>query len=46
MNNLIIYGIFAEIIFSIGGIYLIKNLQKRKTRQPALSRNKIRNLKF
>ena len=46
MNTLIIGGIFIEIFIAISGIYLIKNLQKRQTRQPSLSKNKIRNLKF
>tara|TARA_Y100001978_G_C23401611_1_gene294896 strand:- start:57 stop:197 length:141 start_codon:yes stop_codon:yes gene_type:complete len=46
MNTLIIGGIVVEIVFAFAGIYLIKNLQKRQTRQPSLSRNTIRNLKF
>ena len=46
MNTLFISGILIEIGIAIGGIYLIKKLQKRQTRQPALSRKIIRNLKF
>ena len=46
MNTLFISGILIEIGIAIGGIYLIKKLKKRQTRQPALSRKIIRNLKF
>tara|TARA_B100000212_G_scaffold340265_1_gene320459 strand:+ start:1754 stop:1894 length:141 start_codon:yes stop_codon:yes gene_type:complete len=46
MNTLIIGGILIEVGIAIGGIYLIKQLQKKQTRQPALSRKVIRNLKF
>ena len=46
MNTLVIVGILVEVVISIGGIYIIKKLQKRKTRQPALSKKIIRNLKF
>ena len=46
MNTLFVVGILVELGISIGGIYLIKKFQKRKTRQPALSRKIIRNLKF
>ena len=46
MNTHIIGGILIEVGIAIGGIYLIKQLQKKQTRQPALSRKVIRNLKF
>ncbi len=46
MNILIVGGILVEVGIVIGGIYLINKSQKRKTRQPALSRKIIRNLKF
>ena len=46
MNNLIVGGILIEILVALGGIFLIKRLQKRQTRQPALSKKIIRNLKF
>ena len=46
MNTLIVSGIFVEIGIVIGGIYIIKQLQKKQTRQPALSKKIIRNLKF
>tara|TARA_Y100001978_G_C23293145_1_gene245760 strand:+ start:120 stop:260 length:141 start_codon:yes stop_codon:yes gene_type:complete len=46
MNTLIVAGIFIEVGIVIGGIYLIKKLQKKQTRQPALSKKIIRNLKF
>ncbi len=46
MNTNIIYGILVEVGIAIGGIYLIKKLQNRQTRQPALSRKIIKNLKF
>tara|TARA_Y100000589_G_scaffold316683_1_gene341708 strand:+ start:993 stop:1133 length:141 start_codon:yes stop_codon:yes gene_type:complete len=46
MNILFVSGIFVEIGIVIGGIYLIKRLQKRPTRQPSLSKKIIRNLKF
>ena len=46
MNTLIVIGILLEAGIAIGGIYLIKQLQKRQTRQPALSRKIIRDLKF
>ena len=46
MNSLIVGGIFVELGIVIGGIYLIKQLQKKQTKQPALSKNIIRNLKF
>ena len=39
-------GILVEIGIVIGGIYMIKQLHKKQTRQPALSRKIIRNLKF
>ena len=46
MNTLIISGISAEVGIFIGGIYLIKQLQKKQTRQPSLSKKIIKNLKF
>ena len=46
MYTLIAGGILIEVGIAIGGIYLIKQFQKRKTRQPALSKKIIRNLKF
>ena len=46
MNTIIVAGILVEIGIVIGGIYIIKQLQKKKTRQPGLSRKIIRNLKF
>ena len=46
MNTIIVAGILVEIIILIGGIYIIKQLQKKQTRQPALSKKIIRNLKF
>ena len=46
MNILILAGIFVEVGIVIGGISLIKQLQKKQTRQPALSKKIIRNLKF
>ena len=46
MNTIIVAGIFVEIAIAIGGIYIMKQLQKKQTRQPALSEKIIRNLKF
>ena len=46
MKTIIVAGILVEIGIIIGGIYLIKQLQKKQTRQPALSKKIIRNLKF
>jgi len=46
MNTYIVAGILVEVGIVIGGFYLTKYLQKRQTRQPALSRKIIRNLKF
>ena len=46
MNNFIVGGILIEVGIAIGGIYLIRKLQKKETRQPALSRKIIKNLKF
>ena len=46
MNILIMAGILVEVGIVIGGIFLIKQLQKKQTRQPALSKKIIRNLKF
>tara|TARA_B100000900_G_C19935988_1_gene455553 strand:- start:152 stop:292 length:141 start_codon:yes stop_codon:yes gene_type:complete len=46
MNTIFVTGILVEIGIVIGGIYIIKQLQKKQTRQPALSKKIIRNLKF
>tara|TARA_B100000212_G_scaffold329815_1_gene295450 strand:+ start:1296 stop:1436 length:141 start_codon:yes stop_codon:yes gene_type:complete len=46
MNGPIVFGILVELGIAIGGIYLIKKSQKKQTRQPALSRKIIKNLKF
>ncbi len=46
MNTFIVVGILVEVGIAIGGIYFIKQLQKRQTKQPSLSRKIIRNLKF
>ena len=46
MNSFMVAGILVEIGIIIGGIYIMKQLQKKQTRQPALSKKVIRNLKF
>ena len=46
MNTIIFAGILVEIGIVIGGIYIMKQLQKKQKKQPALSRKIIRNLKF
>ena len=46
MNTIIVAGILVEIGIVIGGIIILKQLQKKQTRQPALSKKIIRNLKF
>ena len=46
MNIFFVAGISIEVGIFIGGIYLIKQLQKKQTRQTALSKKIIRNLKF
>ena len=46
MKTIIFSGILVEISIVIAGIYIIKQLQKKQTRQPALSKKIIRNLKF
>ena len=46
MNTIIVAGILVEIGIVIGGIIIIKQLQKNQTRQPSLSKKIIRNLKF
>ena len=46
MNTLIVTGILVEIGIVIGGIYIMQQLQKKQTIQPALSKKIIRNLKF
>tara|TARA_Y100000589_G_scaffold296426_1_gene303549 strand:+ start:405 stop:545 length:141 start_codon:yes stop_codon:yes gene_type:complete len=46
MNTLIASGILIELVIAAGGIYLIRQLQKKKKRQPGLSNKIIKNLKF
>tara|TARA_Y100000589_G_scaffold284595_1_gene283558 strand:- start:75 stop:215 length:141 start_codon:yes stop_codon:yes gene_type:complete len=46
MNKLMAIGILLELGIALGGFCLIKQFQKGQTRQPALSRKIIRNLKF
>jgi len=46
MNTIIVAGILVEIGIVIGGIIIIKQLQKKQTRQPSLSKKIIKNLKF
>ncbi len=46
MNTIIVAGILVEIVIFIGGIYIMRQLQKKQKRQPSLSRKIIRNLKF
>ena len=46
MNTFIVVGILVEIGIALGGIYLFKQLKKNQTRQPALSKKLINNLKF
>tara|TARA_B100000212_G_scaffold255988_1_gene196356 strand:- start:458 stop:598 length:141 start_codon:yes stop_codon:yes gene_type:complete len=46
MNTLIVAGIFVDIGIVIGGIYFMKQVQRKQTRQPALSKKIIKNLKF
>ena len=46
MNTIIVAEIFVEIGIVIGVIYIMKQLQKKQTRQPALSKKIIKNLKF
>lgn len=46
MNTLITGGILVEIGIAAGGIYFIRQLQKRNKRQPGLSNKIIKNLKF
>tara|TARA_B100000575_G_C22624292_1_gene386926 strand:- start:112 stop:252 length:141 start_codon:yes stop_codon:yes gene_type:complete len=46
MNKLLIAGLLVDIGIVIGGINIVKQLQKNQTRQPALSKRIIRNLKF
>jgi len=42
----IFVGAIIELGVVIGVIYFIKQLQKKQTRQPALSKKIIKNLKF
>ena len=46
MNTIIVAGILVEIGIVIVGIIILKQLQKKQTRQPSLSKKIIRNLKF
>ena len=46
MNTIIVTGILVEIGLVVGGIYIMKQLQKKQTRQTALSKKIIKNLKF
>ena len=46
MDKIIVAGILVEIGIIIGGIYIMKQLKKKKARQPALSKKIIKNLKF
>ena len=46
MNTILVAGILVEVGIVVGGIYIIKQLQKKQTRQPALSKKIIKNLKF
>ena len=46
MHTIIVTGILVEIGFVIGGIYIMQQLQKKQSIQPALSKKIIRNLKF
>ena len=46
MNTIIAGEILVETGIVIVGIYIMKQLQKKQTRQPALSKKIIRNLKF
>ena len=46
MNTIIVTALIVEIGIVIGGIYIMKQLQKKQKKQPALSRKIIRNLKF
>ena len=46
MNTIIVAGILVEIVIVIGGIYIMKQLQKTQNRQPPLSKKIVRNLKF
>tara|TARA_Y100000589_G_scaffold2833_1_gene2709 strand:+ start:399 stop:539 length:141 start_codon:yes stop_codon:yes gene_type:complete len=46
MSTPIFVGILVEFVIVIGGIYLIKQFQKKQTRQPALPKKIIKNLKL
>ena len=46
MNTIFVAGILVEIGIVIGVTIIIKQLQKKQTRQPSLSKKIIRNLKF
>ena len=46
MNTIIVAGILVEIGIIFGGIYIMKQLKKKQTSQPALSKKIIKNLKF
>ena len=45
MKTLYLTGII-EVGFAIGAIFIIKRFKKRQTKQPALSKKIIKNLKF
>ena len=46
MNTIIVAGILVEIGIVTGGIYMIKQLNKKQKKQPAFSKKIIKNLKF
>tara|TARA_B100000575_G_C22515476_1_gene334943 strand:- start:124 stop:264 length:141 start_codon:yes stop_codon:yes gene_type:complete len=46
MSTIFIGGILVEVGIAAGGVFLIKQLQKKHTRQPSLPRKIIKNLKF
>tara|TARA_B100000212_G_scaffold313620_1_gene266652 strand:- start:262 stop:402 length:141 start_codon:yes stop_codon:yes gene_type:complete len=46
MNTIVVAGILVEIGIVILGINIMKQLQKKQTRQPSLSKKIIKNLKF
>tara|TARA_Y100000589_G_scaffold95455_1_gene90129 strand:+ start:1601 stop:1741 length:141 start_codon:yes stop_codon:yes gene_type:complete len=46
MSAPIICGIFLEIVIVVWGVYFIKKLKEKQTRQPSLSNKIVKNLKF
>tara|TARA_Y100001978_G_C23397807_1_gene293130 strand:- start:309 stop:449 length:141 start_codon:yes stop_codon:yes gene_type:complete len=46
MHIPIVFGILIDLGIALGGVYLLKKLQKSQSRQPSLSRKIIKNLKF